>query len=426
MKAKSRKKQKNTRKLVLSVLFLLAVTTLYFGVNSKAKNSEISTQENSKKMQINYIDGSNSKESRIVKFLPLENGFIAVGSSYSLKEKMFDVYLVRFDKDGKILWEKRIGGSDDDYGFDVIESIEKDGFVIVGTTRSKEYKTKGSYDVLIMKINNLGELVWVSTFGGKDWERAYKIVYFDGGYALLGDNYLKDGDVSQNFGEHDFWVLKITKDGKLVWDKSFGETGWDRAYACDVLIDNENEILVVAGSTNSFKGKSELIYDTYIVFYDKNGEQLSSFPLSKKINKNSYLSYWPTDIKIRDGKIYLSGYLFNGRVESGFVAVIDPASNNDNTFFKEISISNNTTRVNSIFLDGTTVYFVGYSEENSMKKPLLGRFEPESGIVETSILSEEEYGIGFSITKLSENILIGGTKLISGSLKGFVKSVIFK
>ncbi len=97
MKTKPRKKSKNSKKILFFVLFLaLTSATVYFGINSQTKTSENSNYESRKTIQISYLDRSSSKESRLVKVLPLEDGFIAVGSSYSSKEKLFDIYLTKF------------------------------------------------------------------------------------------------------------------------------------------------------------------------------------------------------------------------------------------------------------------------------------------------------------------------------------------
>ena len=62
----------------------------------------------------------------------------------------------------------------------------------------------------MVKIDSEGDKVWDKTYGGSDSDRAYAVVATsDGGYLLAG--YTK----SKGAGDYDMWVVKIDKDGNL-------------------------------------------------------------------------------------------------------------------------------------------------------------------------------------------------------------------
>ncbi|PSR54000.1 hypothetical protein AHMF7605_10950 [Adhaeribacter arboris] len=166
-----------------------------------------------------------------------DDGYLLGGYSYSSSSvnktgsnKGFaDYWIVKINSRGLIVWNKTIGGSSED----VLQSLEltKDGGFILGGTSSspvsgdKTQACKGETDYWLVKMNNLGDIVWDKTIGGnnKDNLRSVKQTS-DGGFILGG--YSKSG-VSGNKTESsnkdiDFWVVKLSNSGTITWDKTIG------------------------------------------------------------------------------------------------------------------------------------------------------------------------------------------------------------
>ena len=115
--------------------------------------------------------------------------------------------------------EKKFGGEQTDISAKIIFT-EENYFLIVGETNSKG---AGNSDAWIVKLDEQGELLWDKTFGGKENDGAYSIVESkDGGYVICGYTWSKGN------GRDDGWVFKIDKNGKVLWDKTFGASGSDR------------------------------------------------------------------------------------------------------------------------------------------------------------------------------------------------------
>ena len=87
------------------------------------------------------------------------------------------------------------------------------GYVIAGQSSSKDGDVSGNHgaaDFWIVKLNAKGDLVWEKSMGGSYADRAYSIQQTsDGGYIIAGDSDSKDGDVSGNHSDLDFWVVKL-------------------------------------------------------------------------------------------------------------------------------------------------------------------------------------------------------------------------
>ena len=131
-------------------------------------------------------------------------------------------------------WVKTFGGSEEDIAHDVI--ITRDGgFALLGNTQSVDgdvaEKTRAGSDLLLIKYDPQGQLEWYKTYGGSKDDRGHSLYELpEGGYVLLGYAMSADGDLTQNQGHHDNWVLKVDAQGEVLWQRSFGFSGHDHAY----------------------------------------------------------------------------------------------------------------------------------------------------------------------------------------------------
>jgi len=141
---------------------------------------------------------------------------------------------------------KTYGGSKNDVFQSVIKTTDG-GYAILGYTQSNDFditdKTNESFDFWILKFSADDTLLWQKTFGGSDDDRGADIIATnDGGFALLGYSKSTDGDVSQNAGAQDFWLIKITSDGNISWQKTFGFSGAD--YGTTLIQTSDNGYLI--------------------------------------------------------------------------------------------------------------------------------------------------------------------------------------
>lgn len=111
----------------------------------------------------------------------IDGGYIVTGSTIDTAGR--NVYLLKVDSIGNIIWEKSFGGLQDDYGFYTQETRDS-GFVIVGKTFSFG---NGSSDVYLIKTDSLGNLLWSKTFGGLGDDEGISLKQTnDGGYMIVG------------------------------------------------------------------------------------------------------------------------------------------------------------------------------------------------------------------------------------------------
>ena len=165
-----------------------------------------------------------------------------------------DFWIVKLSSSGSIQWEKSLGGTLDESAFGVIQSSDG-GYIAVGTTFSNNGNVTGNHgsgDFWVVKMSDSGNLLWQRTYGGSNHDSANSIRQTsDGGYIVAGFTLSNDGDVSSNNGIYDFWVIKIEQNGTLQWQKTFGGSNSD--YVHDIQLTPDGGF-VVTGETESNNG----------------------------------------------------------------------------------------------------------------------------------------------------------------------------
>lgn len=112
-----------------------------------------------------------------------------------------------------------MGGSSEDRARS-IQQTSDGGYIVAGSSYSNDGDVSGNHgerDYWIVKLNADGNLVWQKCLGGIDNDLALSVQQTtDGGYIVGGSAVSNDGDVSGNHGDRDYWIVKLDADGNLV------------------------------------------------------------------------------------------------------------------------------------------------------------------------------------------------------------------
>lgn len=158
------------------------------------------------------------------------------------------------------LWTQTFGGSDWDSG-ESVEQTADGSFVQLGYTKSFG---AGNYDFWLIKTDADGKEIWSRTFGGSGYDRGYSLEKTaDGGFILLGETQ------SYGAGSADFWLIKTDSEGNEIWNQTFGGTEIDKGYSVQQTTDGG---YVLLGDTKSF-GTG---YDLWVIRVDGDGNELWS------------------------------------------------------------------------------------------------------------------------------------------------------
>ncbi|MDQ1805039.1 T9SS type A sorting domain-containing protein [Chryseobacterium sp. CKR4-1] len=183
-----------------------------------------------------------------------DGGFLVSGTSYSGKgldkkddsKGGSDIWLIRLNEFGDELWQKTLGTSSDEEAKAVIQTTDL-GFFVAGNIQNSS-KGYGSKDVWITRLDKDGKELSQLILGGRGLDEVEKMIPTKDGGALLGI-YSRSSVVqgtqcpqntsdnrqlttvqkqSNNFGEGDYWIVKLDKNGKVEWEKNFGGKGDDQ------------------------------------------------------------------------------------------------------------------------------------------------------------------------------------------------------
>jgi len=195
-------------------------------------------------------------------------------SKTSNKHAGGDYWALKLDATGTIEWSKYYGGLLTDTPEGVIQT-EDNGYIIAGGTDSMDTDISsniGSYDFWVVKISSTGALIWEKSYGGGEIDEARSIVKSgDGNFLIAGDTRSNDVDVSNNKGAADLWLIKISPTGELLWENTLGGTNFD--VARDISATQDGGFLIAGSSRSSDLDVSENKgqNDAWVIKVDSNG-----------------------------------------------------------------------------------------------------------------------------------------------------------
>ncbi|MDR2354344.1 MAG: T9SS C-terminal target domain-containing protein [Deltaproteobacteria bacterium] len=185
-----------------------------------------------------------------------------------------DIWVIKLDQLGNLQWEKSLGGSNDDFPNSIIITPDQ-GYLISGTSESNDGDVKGNLGgrgAWLIKLSEQGNIQWAKTYGGTRGDYSNDMQpTSDGGYIFVGHSYSSDGDVTKNQGDSDVWIVKLDSQGKITWQKTYGGNDSDLAYSVQETM---NGGYIVAGKSKSKDGDvtgNHGNYDYWLVRVDSQG-----------------------------------------------------------------------------------------------------------------------------------------------------------
>jgi hypothetical protein len=211
-------------------------------------------------------------------FIVIGNTSSGDGDIYDFKGQT-DIWVLKLNAFGDTLWTKTFGGSDTETGTKAIE-ISTGGYMVTGSAKSNDgdiHGNHGNMDFWVAKLNNTGDTLWTKCYGGSSNEFLYNIIEIPGEqFVLVGNTLSNDGDVHNNngSGSTDFWVVKIDANGDTLWTRCYGGSSYEDAYA--VILENKENLLVAgkAYSSDGDVGDNNGNNDLWIIRTDLEGNLL--------------------------------------------------------------------------------------------------------------------------------------------------------
>ncbi|QBA19972.1 T9SS type A sorting domain-containing protein [Chryseobacterium indologenes] len=191
------------------------------------------------------LGGSNVDDAQSIR-QTTDGGYIIAGSSNSGDGDIsgnhgnYDYWIVKLDSNGNMQWQKSLGGSSVDMA-QSIQQTSEGGYIVAGSSSSNDGDVSGNHgeaDYWIVKLDINGNIQWQKSLGGSSSEQVNSVQQtFDGGYIIAGTTVSTDGDITVSYGNNDFWVVKLDSGGNMQWQKTLGNIGDNIGYYAQQTFD---------------------------------------------------------------------------------------------------------------------------------------------------------------------------------------------
>ncbi|WP_158629479.1 T9SS type A sorting domain-containing protein [Flavobacterium microcysteis] len=143
-----------------------------------------------------------------------------------------DYWVVKVNDIQEIQWKKTYGGTGTDILTSIVQTTDG-GYIVAGHVYSQDGDITGSGfhgpfydDYWVVKLSSTGAIQWKKALGGYGNDLAQSVQQTaDGGYIVLGYVTSNDGDVSGNNGYMNYWIVKLSSQGVIQWQKALGGSG---------------------------------------------------------------------------------------------------------------------------------------------------------------------------------------------------------
>jgi len=237
-----------------------------------------------------------------------DHGYIILGNKSGFVGNT-DVYIVRTNNTGNIVWDKAYGGSEVNWAEDIKPTADG-GYIITGYMNIPD---NNDYNIMLLKTDSGGNTEWLKNYGGSNWDLGHSVVETaDSGFIVAGETY------SFGNGDNDVFLLKTDKNGDSLWSEFYGGSNTDIAYDISVCHDGN---FIVTGYTNSF-GKGG--FDSYLLKITPSGDTLWTRTYGDTLDDKTF-----SGIETQDHGIVLTGSTmnFNAMVQDGVIFKADSAGN---------------------------------------------------------------------------------------------------
>ncbi len=335
-----------------------------------------------------------------------DNYLLVVGVT-EVQSKDENVFVVKTDLNGKKIWEKNFGGDKNDVGWDIVETDGGKNYLISGWSES--YSKEGDEDILLLKISRDGNLIWTKTLPGKGNERCWSITKLkDGNFILTGQ--------TQNITDRimNGLITKIDKGGNVMWQKKYGEAKYNRLFYSEETYAGE---IFVSGIQRKDSASEN---NGLILLLDKSGLQKRTVILSSvknitthgilKISGNEILiyGYAQTDTAINQRAIYFS--MFDGKGNLKWEKVTDEKDSENHG-------------IGAILTASGSIILTGYSRHLNAKTwdGIIYKFSRQGEMLWRKLFggsnSDQPYSLAeiskneFMVTGLTRSFGVGGADL---------------
>ncbi|SHH32109.1 fibronectin type III domain-containing protein [Thermosipho atlanticus] len=289
----------------------------------------------------------------------------------NLNREHGDIFLAAV-KDWKVSWMKTYGGTFKDVASDML--IEDDGILILGYSWSSNFvgKLYGWCDIFLMKVDFSGNILWIKKFGGSQYDESVKLLKLNDNYVIAANTTSRDLDVPRNYGLNDIWVFSVNRDGKFKWLRVFGTEDSDIVTNMKIY---DNKIYVLGRTYRGKNGEISENSNIWLIILDENGNKIKEYVFSGNgndiandllISGNYFWIFGRTNST--SGDFYANYYFKKGFYDFFITKVV-----NGTFIWSRVTGGYGYDEIKKALVDGDKIVFVGNTTSTD------GEFEFNNG-----------------------------------------------
>ncbi len=292
----------------------------------------------------------------------------------------WDLWVLKLDRCGVIQWERSWGGTQYESARDIVQTADG-GYLVAGETNSSDGGVIAGYggtkDIWILRLDANGNLLWQKRYGGTGLDIANHIhLLNDGTFLLAASSSSNDGNISGNHGTAGYTdgvLMKLDANGALLWSRCYGGTKNEELLDIEII----NGRTYLAGYANSIDGDippSQKNYDVWLLALDANGNKIYSKVFGGSQNDVAY-----SMTRGNDGTLTLAGYTtstdgdVSGAKGSQDYWVINVTTANGTLNWQRVLGGTDAEYANDVITDADGGYIIGgisYSSNGDVANPL--------------------------------------------------------
>jgi len=288
----------------------------------------------------------------------------AVGYELSSGSGYYEALIAKWDSQGNLIWQKKLGGSSNDSFYSSSVSVEGDSTYVYAVGYERTSSGSNYYDALIAKWDSQGNLIWQKKLGGSSNNHflSSSVSVEDGSTYVYAVGYeLYSGNNNEAL------IAKWDSQGNLKWQKKLGGFGQDYFYSSSVSVEGGSTYVYAVG----YEGSSGGADNALIAKWGSQGNLI----WQKKLGGSGYDFFYSSSVSVEDGSTYVYAVGREGSSGSNSEALIAKWDSQGNLIWQKELVGSVKDYFfsSSVSVEGGSMYLyaVGYELSSGSKSEAL-------------------------------------------------------
>jgi len=248
-----------------------------------------------------YDEGFSERPADLIE---LEDGYLILGTMRPSFTSNDQLYLLNIDRRGNKRWSKVLESTTDDSGVSIVPTLDGNGYLIAGIAFDETNGRKD--DLLLVEVDLEGQEIWRKISGTNKNDKAKGLVALSDGYIIASNSPVIDNSAINNM--NDIVLYKVDASGDSLWTKAYGEAQ---------QIEEVNDLILTSDGNLVITGTAESFDKLLVAKFDPNGNSI----WFKKHLVTPIDNIGNEIIELDDGSLVAVGFAFKDLEDSDVLVI---------------------------------------------------------------------------------------------------------